>query len=222
MSVLTYLHELGLYIDPYASVIICSHPECQYALCLKGSRVATHLQQRHNVPRQGLKGLKQVLKSIPNLCSSEKATLYPDGSPVHQQLRVYDGYVCVICGFRTVSLAFIRDHIHGHQTNRDYRYNKAPALYAVDQLFEPVFLQTWAAGPAQSYWIVECEDYTMSPVYSQSSTSPPLMDYSQGLSDREEIPTGLPLNEYSQIVPDGDVEKIMHESIEWNSRDMLA
>jgi hypothetical protein len=61
------LNSLQLFIDYDAHAVICCRQECQSALSIAGSRVTTHLLDKHHVPEDARKGPTKVLKSIPGL-----------------------------------------------------------------------------------------------------------------------------------------------------------
>ncbi|KAH7021902.1 hypothetical protein EDB80DRAFT_673559 [Ilyonectria destructans] len=71
-----YLTNLVLFADQEAQVLICFREECEYALCVEGPLVTTHLRDKHNIPEEARKCLTRFLKSLPqpNLRDPNKAT----------------------------------------------------------------------------------------------------------------------------------------------------
>ncbi|KAH6974818.1 hypothetical protein EDB80DRAFT_659046 [Ilyonectria destructans] len=177
-----YLTNLGLFVDQEAQVLICFRDECEYALCVKGSRVTTHLRDKHNIPEEARKGLTRFLKTLPqpSLRDPDKATPRADGSPEHDLLRVYDGFACSKCGFRTISLQSMRRHFSDPLSSQCPNYVTAQGRRDIDELFEYVFLQTWATGPNREYWIIERHGSLIRPVDSQD-----IQDHLRSVLERE-------------------------------------
>ncbi|KAI5456258.1 hypothetical protein BGZ63DRAFT_325556, partial [Mariannaea sp. PMI_226] len=103
------LMNLQLHIGPNARVLICCRNECLCALSTNGSRVTTHLRDKHNIPADMRKGLTKVLKTQ-RLLDPDKAFPREDGLPEHPYLRAYDGFDYNGCTFRTVRLQSMKHH----------------------------------------------------------------------------------------------------------------
>lgn len=75
------LTNLRLYIGYDAHALICFRDQCQCALSIAGSRVTTHLRDKHHVPEDARRGLTKTLKSIPGLWN-------PDGNYPSARRRI--------------------------------------------------------------------------------------------------------------------------------------
>src|SRR5258706_638927 len=91
-----FLARCQLYLDNEEQLLICSRPECGFALSVSRSQVTSHLRDKHQVPEELRRGLTQHLKNdYPHKISDPaSAAPRPDGSPVHPMLKLHDGYAC--------------------------------------------------------------------------------------------------------------------------------
>ncbi|KAH7231700.1 uncharacterized protein BKA55DRAFT_523974 [Fusarium redolens] len=153
----TLLDNLHLFYDTGARLLICTRDSCQFALSNGPSRVTTHLRDKHNVSTEARKGLSQLLKSLsPRPLDPDSASTLADGTAEHDKLRVYEGFACINCQFRTINIQSIRRH----QSNPpdDCGSKASPSRSSrrrdLDQQFECVYLQTWTTGSTRRYWII--------------------------------------------------------------------
>ncbi|KAH7248434.1 hypothetical protein B0J15DRAFT_562897 [Fusarium solani] len=150
---LNILNRLALRIDPDARVLICCRPDCRYALSVKGSAVTTHLRVKHQVDQEERKGLTEFLRGLGQsyLGDPSVAPLPKDGSPEHPDLRVWEGYACRKCPFRTTNFSSLTRHI-----STRYFQAQPPGQRELDDFYDEVWLQAWTAGSNQSrrYWII--------------------------------------------------------------------
>jgi hypothetical protein len=98
------LRNLQLFIDYEAHAVICCRQECQSALSNAGSRVTTHLRDKHHVPEDARKGLTKILKSIPGLLNPDLIQPREDGSTEHPHLRTSMAFIAA--GAASVQTAF--------------------------------------------------------------------------------------------------------------------
>lgn len=154
MSNTELLPSLGLWVDPEAHVLICCHTECGYALCVDDSNVTTHLK-KHDIPLEARKGLTKLVKSL-RLCNPDKASPRADGSPEHTCLKLYSGFSCRLCRFRTASLQLAKRHYSdAGPMNKDCPYNRATGNQRnVDDHIDYVYLQSWGNGSSREFWTV--------------------------------------------------------------------
>ncbi|KAI3574084.1 hypothetical protein IWW34DRAFT_634380 [Fusarium oxysporum f. sp. albedinis] len=104
-SLYPLLDTLQLFYDTKACLLICTQESCKFALSNGPSQVVAHLRDKHNIPTEARKGLHRLLKSLsPKLLDPNKALLPADGSARHDKLQVYEGFACLNCPFRTISI----------------------------------------------------------------------------------------------------------------------
>ncbi|KJZ69835.1 hypothetical protein HIM_10763 [Hirsutella minnesotensis 3608] len=175
--------NLGLCKDDTANLLICAHKECQHALSVRESRVTTHLRDKHGIPDEARKGLTSFLKALPRPALREPDDVAPlaDGSPEHGLLRVYNGFACRKCPYRTISLQYMRRHFSDSASRHCPAYGTAHNRRATDALFEYVFLQAWTAGPARKYWIIEREGNLVRPAHIRG-----VQEHLQSVHEREQ------------------------------------
>ncbi|KAH6876790.1 hypothetical protein B0T10DRAFT_497227 [Thelonectria olida] len=159
MANLDLLGSLHLFYDAEARVLICTRDQCKFALSTGPSRVTTHLRDKHNIPSEARKGLSRLLKSLPppGLLDPEEAPPRADRSAEHDKLRVYEGFACVHCVFRTISLQLMRRHLSGPPDDCPFQntQNRIRRRRDLDRQFECVYLQTWTTGSTRKYWIIQ-------------------------------------------------------------------
>jgi Orsellinic acid/F9775 biosynthesis cluster protein D len=174
------LTNLKLYIDHNARVLVCRRNQCLCALSTAGSRVTTHLRDKHNVPSDARKGLTKMLRSQ-GILDPDEAPPREDGSPEHPYLRTYDGFACGGCTFRTVSLQSMKRHF-SDPTMRDQcrHYGQFRSSNELDELFQYVFLQTWVSGPGRQYWLIERNGSRLRPIGGQQ-----VQDHLRSMRERE-------------------------------------
>ncbi|KAJ3453401.1 hypothetical protein MRS44_017648 [Fusarium solani] len=153
------LGSLHLFHDAEARVLICTRDQCKFALSTGPSRVTTHLRDKHNIPSEARKGLSRLLKSLPppGLLDPEEAPPRADRSAEHDKLRVYEGFACVHCVFRTINLQLMRRHLSDPPDDCSFQNTQSRIRRRrdLDQQFECVYLQTWTTGSTRKYWIIQ-------------------------------------------------------------------
>ncbi|PVH70107.1 hypothetical protein DL98DRAFT_389770, partial [Cadophora sp. DSE1049] len=106
------LSTLQLYADDTERLLICCHSECGFALSVARSQATSHLRDKHHIPKELRDGLTHYLRHG-HPCSFRNPTeVAPrdDGSPVHRMLRIYDGFACRECPYRTINYAEYSRH----------------------------------------------------------------------------------------------------------------
>ncbi|KAJ6436771.1 Alpha-galactosidase 2 [Purpureocillium lavendulum] len=103
-----------------------------------GSRVTTHLRDKHDIPEDARKGLTSFLKALPGppLREPDEAPPRTDGSEEHILLRVYDGFSCRSCAFRTISIQSMRRHFSDSAGRQCPAYGTAQDRRAIEALFD--------------------------------------------------------------------------------------
>ena len=148
--------SLKLWIDHDAAALICCYDRCRCAISVRASRATSHLRHFHGISTDQKKGLTQQLAAF-QLRNPEDIPALEDGSPQHPQLRIYEGFACNQCKFRTTSLQIITKR-HFSRGPEGYSCSSATAIrkFAArkDDFVEPVRLQTWITGPGRKYWII--------------------------------------------------------------------
>jgi hypothetical protein len=157
-SLYPLLDTLQLFYDTEACLLICTQESCKFALSNSPSQVVAHLRDKHNVPTEARKGLHRLLKSLsPTLLDPNKAPLPADGSARHDKLQVYEGFACLDCPFRTISIQLMRRHQSSppEDCSSGVSHTRAVRRRDLDQQFECVYLQTWTTGSTRKYWIIK-------------------------------------------------------------------
>lgn len=204
------LKSFHLWVDPETRALICTRHGCKHALCINGSRVTTHLRDKHGITTTARRGLTGILRSL-RLCNADEAPHCRDGTPEHPMLHVHEGFSCGRCRFRTIHFPSIKRHI-----SESHGYSEGTRLLRptdMDDIIKHVFLQTWAAGPSRKYWVVQRNgrldrpgaksDGVGEPRVSQKSTSGearfgPLYDE---LPDDKAPRPNLPRNRFARRSP---------------------
>ncbi|EXK76860.1 hypothetical protein FOQG_18408 [Fusarium oxysporum f. sp. raphani 54005] len=157
-SLYPLLDTLQLFYDTKACLLICTQESCKFALSNGPSQVVAHLRDKHNIPTEARKGLHRLLKSLsPKLLDPNKALLPADGSARHDKLQVYEGFACLNCPFRTISIQLMRRHQSSppEGCSSGVSHTRSPRRRDLDQQFECVYLQTWTTGSTRKYWIIK-------------------------------------------------------------------
>ncbi|KAK2470470.1 hypothetical protein H9L39_18087 [Fusarium oxysporum f. sp. albedinis] len=157
-SLYPLLDTLQLFYDTEACLLICTQESCKFALSNSPSQVVAHLRDKHNVPTEARNGLHRLLKSLsPTLLDPNKAPLPADGSARHDKLQVYEGFACLDCPFRTISIQLMRRHQSSppEDCSSGVSHTRAVRRRDLDQQFECVYLQTWTTGSTRKYWIIK-------------------------------------------------------------------
>ncbi|KID81820.1 telomere-associated RecQ helicase [Metarhizium guizhouense ARSEF 977] len=148
--------SLKLWIDYDAAALICCYDRCRCAISVRASRATSHLRHSHGISTDQKKGLTQQLAAF-QLRNPDDIPALEDGSPQHPQLRIYEGFACNQCKFRTTSLQIITKR-HFSRGPEGYSCSSATAIrkFAArkDDFVESVRLQTWITGPGRKYWII--------------------------------------------------------------------
>src|SRR6187402_299577 len=146
------LSQFQLYADLKEQLLICCHSECGFALSVARSQVTSHLRDKHSVPADLRAGLTHLLKrEHPDFFRNPAdVARRGDGALIHPKLRVYDGFACRKCQYRTINHGELsrhvsKEHLNGRQTSRS----------RIDDLYDDVYLQTWTHGASRKYWIVQ-------------------------------------------------------------------
>ncbi|KAJ5606698.1 hypothetical protein N7510_009479 [Penicillium lagena] len=135
----------GLVWEQSENLILCQR--CQSALCPRGSQVTQHLHSKHRVPLPLRKGLTVALRRHHiRFQEPSHAAPRPDGSPADARLRLYTGYACRQCAYRTVS----RDLLGRHLSQEHLQQQRASHRRAND-LYNDVYLQTWSPSSSRQY-----------------------------------------------------------------------
>lgn len=139
-----YLAQCQLYADPEERILICCR--CQYALTIANSQVTSHLREKHDVPEELRKGLAHYIKHVHpyTFRNPTQIRVRGDGSQIHTQLRLYDGFACRECAYRTINYSELsrhmsKNHLDGWHASRQ----------RVDNLYDDVYLQTWTYGSSR-------------------------------------------------------------------------
>ena len=124
-----------------------------------------------------------------NLRNPDQASPREDGSTEIRLLRVYDGYACRLCKFRTTSLQLMKRHYTEPLTAGQgcpCDTSRAPKRSSthVDDLIEYVYLQTWKSGPGRKYWLVKKNESAIRPVGGQQGS-----DHLMAVREREHART---------------------------------
>ncbi len=149
-----FLRSLHLVIDPEAHVLVCCRPECLTGLSSKVEQVSSHLDRKHDVPKDTRRRLAHLLRHRnPALQNPPDAPLRSDRSRPDPHLRKLEGFACQFCRYRTISKQNRSRHItECHKETRERLGVRPPAM------FLPVYLQAWIRNPPEGrYWVV-CED----------------------------------------------------------------
>jgi len=146
---LARLASLGLHRNEPEPVIICCN--CKYAVRSNGSRVSTHLREKHGVSAIARRGLGLFLDSL-KLAHPDKLELRQDGSSAHPHLAVFEGFGCKLCGFRSKGIRIIlqRHLAKEHGMNRNTNNER----YWSDYVEEGLKLQSWTPHGQRGYWTV--------------------------------------------------------------------
>ncbi|WKT53616.1 Protein of unknown function DUF3505 [Fusarium oxysporum f. sp. vasinfectum] len=159
MANTSLLDNLQLFLDTSARLLICTRESCKFALSNGPSRITTHLRDKHNISAEARKGLNKLLKSLsPVPLEPDDASPRADGSPEHDKLRVYEGFACINCQFRTINLPLTRRHQSNPPDdccNSRARSAQPRRRRDLDPQFEYVYLQTWTTGSTRKYWIIK-------------------------------------------------------------------
>ena len=166
------LSSINLVFDPQGPALICK--TCQYALAVSKSQVTTHLWKKHGILAGSRRDVTLLIRSfvIPN-----PAEIAPraDHSLIRPHLKLFHGYACVNCQYRSINLDMMTRHVSSccPPPNPPSRQRRNP-----DTLYQDVLLQTWVSG-ARKYWIVRGAA-TCKPLQSFSSSS-----YLEAIHERE-------------------------------------
>jgi hypothetical protein len=172
-----FLSKYQLYAGPESRLLICCHAECGFALAVIRSQATTHLQDKYSVQAELRKSIMHYLKHRVLFQFRDPSTVYSrqDGSPT--QLRLFEGYNCRRCGYRTISGPRMDRHI------RAYFHGKRPSYTETRVLYDDVYFQTWvycAHGASQTFWIVKKDRRTI-----RSVIEPAAYYHLQAIYERE-------------------------------------
>jgi hypothetical protein len=148
MAGIPVLDRVRLMIEPHEQVIICCWDQCRIGLSSDPSQVNDHLRNKHSLPSDDRRAATSLLRSrIPTINNAASILPRKDGSEIHPHLRVYDGFACSYCIFRTISKSTISRHV------TDVHKQKIFELRArTDEIYIPVYLQAWTKNPADGQY----------------------------------------------------------------------
>jgi hypothetical protein len=95
------LTAVNLVLDPRGPALICK--TCQYALAVSKSQVTSHLWEKHKISLASRRDITSYIHSL-NIPNPVNLPRRPDRSFVHPHLKVYGGYACLSCIYRTINL----------------------------------------------------------------------------------------------------------------------
>jgi hypothetical protein len=171
----TLLERCSLFADVESRALICR--KCKCAIATTRSQATTHLDKKHNVPKEIRKGLTQYISK--HACRFRDPSSLParsERSIPHPELDIHKGYACRECKFYTTSFKWLTDHIGKAHIQK--RASKSRA----DDLYDDVFLQTWGDGSTRKYWTVLVDGTVLRPVHL-----PCVNDHLASLREREQI-----------------------------------
>lgn len=148
MADYTLLTAVNLVFDPDGPALICR--TCQYALAVPRSQVTSHLWNKHQICPGSRRDITLLIRSI-TIPNPTEIPLRVDQSLIHPALKVFRGYACVSCSYRTINLDMITRHVSSccAPPCAPSKRRRNP-----DDLYQDVFLQTWTSGASRRYWIV--------------------------------------------------------------------
>lgn len=166
------LASVNLVFDPRGPALICK--TCQYALAVSKSQVTTHLWKKHGILAESRRDVTLLIRSIVIPNPLEIAPR-PDESLCHPHLKLFRGYDCVSCQYRSINLDMMTRHVSSCCPDPlpSSRHRRNP-----DTLYRDVLLQTWVFG-TRKYWTV-CEAANTNPLRSFSSST-----YLESIHERE-------------------------------------
>ena len=130
--------------DADAQALICLNASCRYAL--QASAVRQHLQDIHHVELALVQEAAQYVATLRHVCAPAQLPLLVHGSPQHPLLRVYSVFQCHHCSCIMRHRKSIK--MHGNQVHTLRNATDA-------ERFTSAKAQSWTAGKAQRYWIVD-------------------------------------------------------------------
>ncbi|KJZ69798.1 hypothetical protein HIM_10816 [Hirsutella minnesotensis 3608] len=144
--------RLRLRIEPRARLLICADEKCGFALSSNPSQVSVHLRLKHEVSVEDRREIGNLLKGRqPPLVDPVDAPLRSDKSPRDPRLRLFSGFACKFCSFRSINRQSMTRHIA-----TEHERQRLDLCINAKAMFDPVHLQTWTRSPAKGrYWLVE-------------------------------------------------------------------
>jgi hypothetical protein len=164
MADYSVLAAVNLVFDPLGPALICK--TCHYALAVSRSRVTSHLWEKHQISAESRRDITLLIRSI-QIPNPTEIPLRLDQSLIHPLLKVFRGYACVSCKYRTINLDMMTRHVSSccSPPRVPSRRRRSP-----DDIYQDVFLQTWVSGASRKYWIVR-EASTHDPLWISSNSS---------------------------------------------------
>jgi hypothetical protein len=101
MAEYSLLPAVNLVFDPLGPALICK--TCRYALAVSGSQVTSHLWEKHQICPESRRDITVLIRSI-QIPNPREIPLRPDDSLAHPHLKIYHGYRCRTCSYRTINL----------------------------------------------------------------------------------------------------------------------
>jgi hypothetical protein len=108
MADYSLLTVVNLLLDPHSPALICK--TCQYALAVSKSQVTSHLSEKHRISLDSRRHITPLIRSL-NILNPTDLPPRHDHSLVHPHLKVYGGYACVSCIYRTINLDKMTRHV---------------------------------------------------------------------------------------------------------------
>jgi len=148
------LAQFQLYVENKAQLLICTSPDCGYALSVARSQLTSHLREKHQIPETNRRLItRHLTQHYPEgFRDPAEATPLEDGLPACPVLRILKGYSCCACPYRTVNWQCLTRHVsHVHLDGQSTTQGR------LESRFHRVYLQSWtykARGSEQQYWIV--------------------------------------------------------------------
>ncbi|KAH8799328.1 hypothetical protein F5884DRAFT_811482 [Xylogone sp. PMI_703] len=175
-----FLAPYHLYIDPETHQLICCYQDCGFALAISHSRATSHLWNKHRVDSEVRKHIFQWIRENVPFRVRDPSTVasLEDGSPVHSKLRLFEGFNCRKCNYRTSNGPMMDRHVRTHFPDRRVPQGQ------IWEVCDEVYLQTWtyyAHGSNQDFWIVEKGGSVIRPVLNRQTS-----DHIQAVKEREE------------------------------------
>jgi hypothetical protein len=175
------LRSLGLVIGDPEHVLICTHESCGYALQAHGTRVSSHMWEKHQIPKASHRGLDRVVKPL-KLYGPRSVAPRSNSSAPHL-LQLCPCFTCWRCGYLTTSSKLHQQH----QCWSNEFSNRIEEDQSQD-LDEVIYLQSWTREGTRQYWKVKPEQQSLLAIASNASEPPDdLAVPGQGLSRLEQL-----------------------------------
>ncbi|KAK2005318.1 hypothetical protein LZ32DRAFT_674617 [Colletotrichum eremochloae] len=143
------LTSVQLSIINDAQLLACSLKDC---LSANPKQVTKHLPLQHQIPAKRRKQATSLLwRSDLRLKEPSSTGPRPDGAPIDRRLRCYDGFLCDLCPFRTISKPMIVRHL-GREHSQVTTVRFAKSSGTITSSYMPIYLQVWVRNPYRSQY----------------------------------------------------------------------